>query len=99
VALIVVGLLVWSGTFRWPGRLPPESSVAAHGVVASGVVAAGVVATVALAFRKPWAIDSAYCTPARRPLHVTGLAVVPAEQRAYRGTPPRYLEQAWSGAA
>lgn len=40
-----------------------------------------IVATLRLATKKPWAIDTAYFTPAQRPLYLTGMAVHPAHQR------------------
>ena len=39
-----------------------------------------IVATLRLATKKPWAIDTAYFTPAERPLYLTGMAVHPAMQ-------------------
>jgi len=39
-----------------------------------------IVATLRLATKKPWAIDTAYFTPATRPLYLTGLAVHPTHQ-------------------
>lgn len=40
-----------------------------------------IVATLALATRKPWAIDPAYFTVVRRPLYLTDMAVEPGVQR------------------
>ena len=40
-----------------------------------------VLATLKLQTKKPWAIDPAYFTPARRPLYLTSMAVAPALQR------------------
>jgi len=40
-----------------------------------------VVGTLRLATKKPWAIDTAYFTAARRPLYLTGMAVHPDLQR------------------
>ncbi|MFZ0392744.1 MAG: GNAT family N-acetyltransferase [Terracidiphilus sp.] len=37
--------------------------------------------TLRLATKKPWAIDTAYFTPATRPLYLTGMAVHPDLQR------------------
>jgi GNAT superfamily N-acetyltransferase len=42
---------------------------------------ARVVATFQLGTRKPWAIDAAYFSPARRPLYLTDMAVHPDVQR------------------
>ena len=36
-----------------------------------------IVGTLRLATKKPWAIDTAYFTPAERPLFLTGMAVLP----------------------
>lgn len=41
-----------------------------------------VVGTLALATKKPWAIDPAYFAPARRPLYLVDMAVEPGLQRA-----------------
>jgi len=54
--------------------------------------AAGIVATLHLATKKPWAIDTAYFTPARRPLYLTSMAVHPKMQR--RGVGRRLLKEA-----
>jgi GNAT superfamily N-acetyltransferase len=40
-----------------------------------------IVGTLRLATKKPWAIDTAYFTEARRPLYLTGMAVHPDLQR------------------
>jgi GNAT superfamily N-acetyltransferase len=40
-----------------------------------------VIGTLRLATKKPWAIDTAYFTPASRPLYLTGMAVHPDFQR------------------
>ena len=40
-----------------------------------------IVAALRLATKKPWAIDTAYFTPASRPLYLTGMAVHPDIQR------------------
>jgi ribosomal protein S18 acetylase RimI-like enzyme len=40
-----------------------------------------IVGTVRLATKKPWAIDTAYFTPATKPLYLTGMAVDPEYQR------------------
>ncbi len=42
---------------------------------------ARIVATLRLATKKPWAIDTAYFTPAKRPLYLTSMAVHPDIQR------------------
>jgi GNAT superfamily N-acetyltransferase len=40
-----------------------------------------IVATLRLATKKPWAIDTSYFAPARRPLYLLGMAVAPGWQR------------------
>jgi GNAT superfamily N-acetyltransferase len=40
-----------------------------------------ILATLRLATRKPWAIDTSYFTPAKKPLYLTGMAVQPDLQR------------------
>ncbi|MGA2073863.1 MAG: GNAT family N-acetyltransferase [Terriglobia bacterium] len=40
-----------------------------------------IIATLRLATKKPWAIDTAYFTAAKRPLYLTGMAVHPDFQR------------------
>ena len=40
-----------------------------------------IIGTLRLATKKPWAIDTAYFTPAERPLYLTGMAVLPSHQR------------------
>ncbi len=39
------------------------------------------VATLALSTRKPWAIDTSYFSPVKRPLYLTSMAVAPDHQR------------------
>ncbi len=53
---------------------------------------AGIVATLRLATKKPWAIDTSYFAPCRRPLYLLAMAVVPARQR--QGIGRRCLEEA-----
>ncbi|HTT63676.1 MAG TPA: GNAT family N-acetyltransferase [Bryobacteraceae bacterium] len=55
-----------------------------------------IVATLRLATKKPWAIDTAYFTAAKRPLYLTGMAVHPDFQR--RGIGRRLLKQAEAAA-
>jgi GNAT superfamily N-acetyltransferase len=40
-----------------------------------------IVGTLRLATKKPWAIDPAYFTPARKPIHLLDMAVAPERQR------------------
>ena len=51
-----------------------------------------IVGTLRLATKKPWAIDTAYFTAAKRPLYLTGMAVHPGIQR--RGIGRQLLKQA-----
>ena len=52
-----------------------------HARVRVGVSNKRVVTVLRLATKKPWAIDVAYFTPAKRPLYLTGMAVALAHQR------------------
>jgi ribosomal protein S18 acetylase RimI-like enzyme len=40
-----------------------------------------IVATLRLATKKPWAIDTSYFTPCRKPLYLMAMAVTPTRQR------------------
>lgn len=40
-----------------------------------------IIATLRLATKKPWAIDTNYFAPCRRPLYLLGMAVTPGKQR------------------
>jgi GNAT superfamily N-acetyltransferase len=42
---------------------------------------AEIVGTLRLATKKPWAIDTSYFSPCRRPLYLLAMAVTPARQR------------------
>jgi GNAT superfamily N-acetyltransferase len=53
-----------------------------HGDVLIAREASRIVGTLALAKRKPWAIDPAYFTRVKRPLHLTSMAILPTVQRA-----------------
>src|SRR5690348_12055086 len=53
-----------------------------------------IIATLRLATKKPWAIDTAYFTPVRRPLYLTGMAVHPDHQS--KGVGRRLLKEAES---
>ncbi len=52
----------------------------------------GIIATLRLATKKPWAIDPAYFTAARKCLYLTDMAVDPARQRT--GIGRQLLEEA-----
>jgi ribosomal protein S18 acetylase RimI-like enzyme len=51
-----------------------------------------ITATFRLATKKPWAIDTGYFAPAKRPLYLLGMAVAPERQR--RGLGRRCLDEA-----
>ncbi len=55
-----------------------------------------IVGTLRLATKKPWAIDTAYFSPSRKPLYLLAMAVAPAWQR--RGIGRRCLEEAKAAA-
>ena len=52
-----------------------------------------VIATLMLSTRKPWAIDTRYFTPCKRPLYLTSMEVNPEHQR--KGIGRQCLEEAW----
>jgi GNAT superfamily N-acetyltransferase len=56
-----------------------------HGDVLVAREAGRIVGTLALARRRPWAIDSAYFTRVKRPLYLTSMAILPAMQRGGLG--------------
>jgi ribosomal protein S18 acetylase RimI-like enzyme len=45
-----------------------------------------IIGTLRLATKKPWAIDTSYFTPARKPLYLLAMAIAPAKQRQGLGT-------------
>ena len=51
-----------------------------HGRVRLGRAGNRVLTVLRLATKKPWAIDTAYFTPVKRPLYLTGMAVSVAHQ-------------------
>jgi ribosomal protein S18 acetylase RimI-like enzyme len=51
-----------------------------HARVRIGRQGSRVLTVLRLATKKPWAIDVSYFTPVRRPLYLTGLAVLPGHQ-------------------
>jgi GNAT superfamily N-acetyltransferase len=93
------------------GRGPWSSLTTERGVLSSmrhaRVVVAlhsqALVGVVRLAAKKPWAIDTSYFTPCRRPIYLTDMAVLPDVQR--RGIGRRLLDEArqvareWAGDA
>jgi ribosomal protein S18 acetylase RimI-like enzyme len=50
------------------------------------------VATLRLTTKKPWAIDTSYFTPVKRPIYLLAMAVAPAHQR--RGLGQRSFDEA-----
>jgi GNAT superfamily N-acetyltransferase len=52
-----------------------------HGEVLVARDAGRIVGTLALARRRPWAIDPSHFTRVRRPLYLTSMAILPARQR------------------
>jgi GNAT superfamily N-acetyltransferase len=57
----------------------------ANGVVYIRRERGRIVAAFTLSRRKPWAIDPAYFSPAKAPLHLTGMMVDPGRQRSGLG--------------
>ena len=53
---------------------------------------AEIIATLRLATKKPWAIDTSYFAPCRKPIYLLAMAVAPARQRL--GIGRRCLEEA-----
>ena len=71
------------GEGRW-SSMTSERSVELslrHARLRVGVEKKRLLTTLRLAPKKPWAIDIAYFTPARRPLYLTGMAVSVPHQR------------------
>ena len=67
----------WSGLFSERGA----TLSLRHARVRVGRAGKRIVTVLRLAQKKPWAIDVAYFTPAKRPLYLTGMAVSVAHQR------------------
>jgi GNAT superfamily N-acetyltransferase len=76
-------LTIRFGEGRWSSMTPERSVELAlrRARLRVGVDGKRIVTTLSLATKKPWAIDVAYFTPARRPLYLTGMAVSVAHQR------------------
>jgi len=59
------------------------------------------IATLRLATKKPWAIDTAYFTPCKRPIYLTDMAVDPSVQRQGIGrrciADAKRIVRAWPG--
>ena len=64
---------------------------------------ATIVGTLQLATKKPWAIDTSYFVPCKRPLYLTAMAVEPAKQRTGIGRAmlddAKRVARAWPGDA
>jgi GNAT superfamily N-acetyltransferase len=70
------------GAGHWSG-LTSERGVELsmrHARLRVGVAGRRVISALRLATRKPWAIDVSYFTPVKRPLYLTNMAVLVAEQ-------------------
>jgi ribosomal protein S18 acetylase RimI-like enzyme len=59
-----------------------SSAMHAHSKVYVARRRGRIVATLTLQTKKPWAIDTAYFTPCKRPLYMINMAVDPAHQRS-----------------
>jgi GNAT superfamily N-acetyltransferase len=85
---------------RMHGRGPWSSKTSENGILyamrTSRVFLARegeeIIGTLRLTSKKPWAIDTRYFTPCRKPLYLLAMAVAPAKQR--RGIGTRCLEEA-----
>jgi len=75
------------GLGHWSAPVTAQS--VARAILASTVLvgreAGTIVSTLRLVTKKPWAIDPAYFTRARRPLYLLSMAVEPARQRSGLG--------------
>ena len=78
----------WSGVTTEKGVLFAIRTSRVYVARERGAIAA----TFRLATKKPWAIDTNYFAPAKRPLYLLGLAVAPACQR--QGLGRRCLDEA-----
>jgi GNAT superfamily N-acetyltransferase len=89
------------GAGHWKGQCS-ERGVASDMKRARVLVArrrGQIIATLTLQTRKPWAIDTAYFTPCKRPLYLINMAVTPLKQRTGIGRAcldaARALAAAW----
>jgi GNAT superfamily N-acetyltransferase len=87
------------GEGAWSSLVTERSAILAqrHARVRVGREGRRILTVLRLATRKPWAIDTSYFTPVKRPLYLTGLAVSVAHQG--RGLGSLALEDARSIAA
>jgi GNAT superfamily N-acetyltransferase len=67
----------------WSSKVSEKGVLYAMRVSRVYVARAGteMVATLRLSAKKPWAIDTSYFAPCRKPLYLVGMAVKPAHQR------------------
>jgi GNAT superfamily N-acetyltransferase len=81
---VAIDLTAKFGKGAWSGNVTDRGVLwhMRHGDVLVARDAGRIVGTLALARRKPWAIDPAYFTRVKRPLHLTSMAILPASQRA-----------------
>lgn len=70
------------GEGAWSSLVTERSAILAqrHARVRVGREGRRILTVLRLATRKPWAIDTSYFTPVKRPLYLTGLAVSVAHQ-------------------
>jgi GNAT superfamily N-acetyltransferase len=70
------------GEGHWSSLVTERGAVLSqkHARVRVGRVGRRIVTVLRLATKKPWAIDVAYFTPAKKPLYLTGMAVSVAHQ-------------------
>jgi GNAT superfamily N-acetyltransferase len=87
------------GEGAWSSLVTERSAILAqrHARVRLGREGRRILTVLRLATKKPWAIDTSYFTPVKRPLYLTGLAVSVAHQG--RGLGSLALEDALSVAA
>lgn len=82
-ARVAMDLTSRFGKGHWSGRSTEKGVL--YSLRTSQVCAAWsgdrLVATLALATKKPWAIDRQYFAPSKKPLYLTGMAVEPELQR------------------
>lgn len=92
-------LTVRFGEGGWSSLVTERSAVLAqrHARVRVGREGRRILTVLRLATKKPWAIDTSYFTPVKRPLYVTGLSISVAHQG--RGLGRLALEDARSIAA
>ena len=103
--LVADDLTARYGRGHWSGQATERGTL--WGIRSTTVLVARwrgrIIASLRLQTKKPWAIDTSYFTPCRRPIYLTGMAVHPKKQG--RGIGRRCLEllppivRAWPGDA